>query len=160
MSLAVHQMILALLDAGKARYRVLEHEPAGLSQDVSLVRGTRLEEACKAMAVRAKPTKKSKERSFFLLVFPSDKKADFGLLEGFADARLCDTTELLALTDCEIGTVPPFSFNPDLQLIADPSILQHELFWFNAGLLDRSIQLNSEDYVRIAKPKMMTIVKE
>ena len=57
------------------------------------------------------------------------------------------------LTGCEIGAIPPFSFNPDLCLLVDPSLRErHEEIVFNAGRLDASILLNTEDYFRLAAP--------
>ncbi len=50
------------------------------------------------------------------------------------------------------GTVLPFSFNPDLELIADPSLRESKELFFNAARLDRSIALRTADYFAIAKP--------
>ena len=61
------------------------------------------------------------------------------------------------LTGCVIGAIPPFSFNDQLQVLADPLIQQNEDVVFNAGRLDRSIFMKLEDYIRIAKPQMAGI---
>ena len=45
-----------------------------------------------------------------------------------------------ALTGCVIGAIPPFSFNEQLQVLADPLVLQNEEVVFNAGrLIDPSL---------------------
>jgi Ala-tRNA(Pro) deacylase len=62
-----------------------------------------------------------------------------------------------ALTGCVIGAIPPFSFNDQLQVLADLLILQNEEVVFNAGCLDRSIFMKLADYVRIAKPQIVKI---
>jgi Ala-tRNA(Pro) deacylase len=62
-----------------------------------------------------------------------------------------------ALTGCVIGAIPPFSFNDQLQVLADPLIQQNEEVVFNAGRLDRSIFMKLDDYIRIAKPVLVKI---
>ena len=61
------------------------------------------------------------------------------------------------LTGCVIGAIPPFSFNDQLQVLADSLIQENEEVVFNAGRLDRSIFMKLEDYLRIAKPQLMKI---
>ena len=55
------------------------------------------------------------------------------------------------------GTVLPISYHPQLELIADPALLAHPELFFNAARLDRSIALASEDYVRLAAPRVEAI---
>jgi Ala-tRNA(Pro) deacylase len=44
-----------------------------------------------------------------------------------------------------------------LIVLADPRIQENREVVFNAGRLDRSIFMQSDDYVRIAKPEMVRI---
>ncbi len=44
-----------------------------------------------------------------------------------------------------------------LELIADPALLDHGELYFNAGRLDRSVALASEDYLRLARPRIARI---
>jgi Ala-tRNA(Pro) deacylase len=55
------------------------------------------------------------------------------------------------------GTILPFSFHPDLELVVDPGLLEHPEVFFNAARLDRSLALNTEDYLRIADPQVRTV---
>jgi Ala-tRNA(Pro) deacylase len=52
------------------------------------------------------------------------------------------------------GTVLPFSFNPELELIVDPSLLENDELYFNAARLDRSLVLSTDDYVALARPRI------
>ncbi len=52
------------------------------------------------------------------------------------------------------GTVLPFSFNPQLELLVDPSLLEHNELYFNAARLDRSLVLKTSDYIALAKPRL------
>ena len=48
------------------------------------------------------------------------------------------------------GTILPFSFNPELELIVDPKLLENNEIFFNAARLDRSMALKTSDYIRLA----------
>jgi prolyl-tRNA editing enzyme YbaK/EbsC (Cys-tRNA(Pro) deacylase) len=55
------------------------------------------------------------------------------------------------------GTILPFSFNPELNLMVDPSLLTNTEIYFNAARLDRSIVLKTSDYVALANPRLERI---
>ncbi|MGH2515280.1 MAG: YbaK/EbsC family protein, partial [Ktedonobacterales bacterium] len=55
------------------------------------------------------------------------------------------------------GTILPFSFNPELELIVDPSLLKNDEMYFNAARLDRSLALKTSDYVAAAAPRQERI---
>ena len=57
------------------------------------------------------------------------------------------------------GTVLPFSFNSELILIVDPSLREHDFIYFNAVRLDRSVELKTSDYLRIANPRFEQIAQ-
>ena len=92
-------------------------------------------------------------------MLPADYKADLQLIAhalGGTRASLASPDEVMRLTDCIFGSVPPFSFHEKLELIADPSLLaRYAELAFNAGLLDHSIILNTKDYKRIAQPRLV-----
>jgi len=65
-----------------------------------------------------------------------------------------------ALTGCVMGAIPPFTFHPRLRLLLDPQLKErYSEIAFNAGCLDKSIVLAVEDYLRIAKPELTTIIQ-
>jgi len=55
------------------------------------------------------------------------------------------------------GTILPFSFNQELDLIVDPSLLEHVELYFNAARLDRSLALSTSDYIALAGPRIERI---
>lgn len=103
-------------------------------------------------------------RIYVLAVFAADHKTDLKrLAEGLSGtkASLVSPDEVGDLTDCVIGSVPPFSFHDKLLLIADPSLFgRFDEIAFNAGLLDHSIILNAQDYARIAAPRIVSFTEE
>ena len=64
------------------------------------------------------------------------------------------------LAGCSAGTILPFAMNPQLELIADPSLGDVDQLFFNAARLDRSVALNTEDFLAIAKPRIEHIAGE
>ena len=57
------------------------------------------------------------------------------------------------------GTVLPFAFSPELELIVDPSLLENDELYFNAARLDRSVVLKARDYLTLAKPRIEGIAE-
>jgi len=55
------------------------------------------------------------------------------------------------------GTILPLSFHPELELMVDPALLEHDELYFNAARLDRSIVLKADDYVAVAQPRLERI---
>lgn len=98
-----------------------------------------------------------------LAILPADQQADLSALAhdiGGTRASLASPVEVDALTDCVFGAIPPFSFHPDLLLVADPLLFQRfDELAFNAGTLERSLILNTQDYQRIAQPKLVTFIR-
>ena len=152
---AVFEQLQQLLDAGAARYRVIEHAAEGKSDEVARIRGTLPSQGAKAMMCKHKDAKPG-EGPWLLAVLPGDQKLDFRQLAaavGIKKVTLASTEEAQQVTGCVMGAVPPFALSPDVRLVVDPALVeQHDEIAFNAGRLDRSMVLNTQDYVRIAQP--------
>ena len=154
----VHQRLCDLLDQHNAIYRVIEHEPEGRTEVIARIRGNRIEQSIKSIVVQVRLSRK--ENRYCLANVPGDCRIDFhGIQAQFqADsAAFAAREKAQELTGCVIGAIPPFSFHDQLQLLADPLILQNEEVVFNAGRLDRSIFMKLDDYIRIAKPQLAKI---
>ncbi len=156
-----YSRLIADLDATGARYRLIDHPPEGRTELVSTLRGNQLAQAAKCLIVMVKIGKK--ETRYVLAVVPGDARLDLAALKallggtyvGFAAA---DKAEQLA--GSVIGTVLPVSYSSQLELIADPTLLVHPELFFNAARLDRSVALATEDYVRLAVPRVEPIVAD
>ncbi|MBO3750122.1 YbaK/prolyl-tRNA synthetase associated domain-containing protein [Streptosporangiaceae bacterium NEAU-GS5] len=155
----MYERLLADLDAGGARYRIIEHPPEGRTDLVSALRGNDVAHAAKCLVVMVKIGKK--QTRYVLAVVPGDARLDLqaikdrhaGTYVSFAGK---DKAEELA--GSESGTVLPFSYHPELELIADPALLAVPEIFFNAARLDRSLALATDDYIRLAKPHVVPIV--
>jgi len=156
----VHGRLRALLDEGGAIYRVLEHEPEGHTEIISRVRGNRLQQAIKSIVVQVRLNKK--ESAYCLANVPGDCRVDLDGIKAHFNAAgiaIAGREKAEQLTGCPIGSIPPFSFNDQLILLADPLIRENEEVVFNAGRLDRSIFMKMDDYFRIAEPRVVNIAK-
>jgi len=157
----VFERLQALLALNQARYRLIEHPAAGRSVEVAAIRGTEVSQGAKALVCRVKIS--SNQRKNVLAVFPADKQADLDAIAraaGGKKASLASQDLARELTGCEIGAIPPFTFNPELHLLVDPSLRErHGEIVFNAGRLDASILLNTEDYFRLAAPEEAPLIK-
>lgn len=154
----IHQRLRDLLDREHASYRVIEHEPEGRTEVIAKIRGNRIEQSIKSIVVQVRLNRK--ENMYCLANVPGDCRIDFeGIKNHFqADSvAFASRDKAQALTGCAIGAIPPFSFSDQLQLLADPLIQQNEEVVFNAGRLDRSILMNLDDYLRIARPQLIQI---
>jgi Ala-tRNA(Pro) deacylase len=154
----IHQQLVDLLSQQGASFRVIEHVPEGRTEVIAQIRGNRLEQAIKSMVVQVRHGKK--DNRYYLANVPGDCRVDFQAIAsqlGGDSAAFAPRAKAEALTGCVIGSIPPFSFNEDLVVLADPGIQQNEEVVFNAGRLDRSIFMKMEDYLRIARPRLLSI---
>lgn len=136
---ATHQRLVALLTQENARYRVVNHEAVGKCEAVCKVKGNGVNQ-------------------HVLAILAADQQADLSQLAshlGGLRASLASPAEVDMLTGCVFGAIPPFSFHPNLKLVADPLLFERfDEIAFNAGLLEKSVIMNTQDYLRIARPEL------
>lgn len=154
----IHKQLCDLLNKQGAVYRVIEHAAEGRTELIAQIRGNRIEQSIKSMTLQVRLNRK--ENIYCLANIPGDCRVDFDGVKSYFNAdsvAFAARDKTQALTGCVIGAIPPFSFNEQLQVLADPLIQQNEEVVFNAGRLDRSIFMKMEDYIRIAIPKITKI---
>lgn len=156
-----YQQLIDLLDNHAASYRLIDHTPEGRTEVVSPMRGNALSAAAKCIVLMVKIGKKVTR--FVLAVVPGDARIDLNavkaLLGGtYISFASADIAERLA--GSVAGTILPFAFNPELELVVDPTLLENDELFFNAARLDRSLALKTRDYVALARPRIERIVQE
>jgi Ala-tRNA(Pro) deacylase len=154
----IHEQLRELLDREGAAYRLVEHEPEGRTEFVARIRGNEPRQAIKSIVVQVRLGKQGSK--YYLANVPGDCRIDLDALKTLCNAdsaAFAPREKAEALTGCVIGAIPPFSFNEELAVLADPLISQNREVVFNAGRLDRSIFMKPEDYLRIARPQMLKI---
>jgi Ala-tRNA(Pro) deacylase len=151
--------LISFLDQHGAQYRLINHLPEGRTEIVSTMRGNVLSQAAKCIVLMVKLGKRVTK--YVLAVIPGDARLDLNAVKAlmggtYISFASSDIAERLA--GSLAGTILPFAFNPDLELIVDPRLLTNDELYFNAARLDRSMALKTEDYVALAKPRVEQIV--
>ena len=150
-----YTQLIAFLEQHGVSYRLIDHAPEGRTEIVSPLRGNALSQAAKCIVLMVKIGKKVTR--YILAVVPGDARVDMqavksmmrGTYVAFASSDIAER-----LAGSVAGTILPFSFNAELELIVDPSLLENDEIYFNAARLDRSMVLKTSDYVAVAKPRL------
>lgn len=158
--MTIHEKIITLLEENHAIYRICEHQAEGRSEQIAAIRGNQPYQAMKAIIVMAKLSKK--ERKYYLAIIPGNKMLDLEAIKEYSGATkviFAPRETAKELSECEIGAIPPFSFNPELSLLVDPAVKTNTEIVFNAGLLTKSIFMKLTDYIAIVQPTFIPIAK-
>lgn len=155
--MTAYDRLIAMLDDHSADYRLIDHPPEGRTDLVSAMRAHPAREAAKCIILLVKTDKKSK---FVLAVIPGDARVDLGAVQrlmGGRSVHFAQQSVAETLSGCVAGTILPFASDERLNLLVDEGVASSPTMFFNAGRLDRSIALRTEDYLRIAKPRLAKI---
>jgi Ala-tRNA(Pro) deacylase len=153
--------LITFLDQHGVQYRLIDHTPEGRTELVSPMRGNALSQAAKCIVLMVKIGKKVTR--YILAVVPGDARVDLnavktlmgGTYVAFASSDIAER-----LAGSVAGTILPFSFNPELELVVDPSLLENDEIYFNAARLDRSMVLKTIVYVAVARPRIKRITED
>jgi len=147
----VYSNVIRILNAEGVDYQASEHEPVRTSEEAARVRGVELKTGVKAMVL------KTSEGDFFLILIPADHKVDFkkaAEMEKTKHVSLANPDEVLKLTGCKLGAVPPFGHKTKLKTCMQDTVLDNDWVNFNAGLRTRSVKMRSQDLKKIINPIM------
>jgi Ala-tRNA(Pro) deacylase len=150
--------IVALLTGTGANFRIIEHEAEGRSEKISAIRGNRPDQAAKAMVLDVRGG--GGGRRHVLAILPGSRKLDFDAVATLFEARKCgfaSPATAQELTGCVMGAVPPFTFDPALTVVVEQDLLANDTLFFNAGRLDRSMELDTKDWLAAANPRIARI---
>lgn len=156
----ITKVITDLLTKEQCWFETFEHEPVRTSEEAAKVRtGYTLEQGAKAIIIRVKKT--GGEKYFVMLVLPADSRFDSEKVKTLLetkDIRFATKEEIAILTNgIEIGGIPPFGNLFQLQVIADPILLENKKIIFNAGDRKFSVAMKAEDYKNIVRPTITAI---
>jgi len=147
------EKIKALLDENDVKYTLFEHEHVHTSEDAAKVRGTRIEQAAKAIIIKTKSGK------LVQFVLGGDRRINLKIIKKELlhekNVSLASPEEVLSATGCTVGSVPPFAnlFNSPMTQYFDKDLLDNqEEIVFSAGTHHDSIKMKSADFVRVNTP--------
>lgn len=154
-SARTYDRVMNLLQEHGVQYQVIDHLPEGRTDAASAARGHPLSEAAKCMVIEVRVER------YALCVVPGNMRVDLDAvsrLYGGTRARLAPVDVAEDLTGCRQGTIVPFSFRPqELDLLADPALLEKDQLYFNAARLDRSLAISARDFAQVARPQLRSI---
>ncbi len=141
---AVTERLVRWLRDEGAPFELVEHAPVLTSAEAARVRGTPLEAGAKALVLLAadRPVQ---------IVVPAHRRLDSTrarALVGSRTLRFATPEELLALTGCAPGAVPPFGNLFGLPVLADDGLAED--LAFNAGSTSVSLLMRAADVLRLS----------
>jgi len=148
--------IKKLLDSNNIQYKLMTHPPLSTSEEAHRIRGTPLEAGSKALIFRS-------EGKFLMLVISGDKKVDMKKLRHYLKTyrlTLATPEEVLEVTGCTIGSIPPFGNLFNIPVYVDKSLFRNETIYFNAGRHDTSMGMNIDDWDKVVKPIRVSVAQE
>ena len=144
--------LLELFQHEHVEYRLFEHAPVYTSEQASKVRGVELRSGVKAMLLR------THEGKFILADIAADRRIDFASLERMLASkhiRFATKEEVLSVTKCEPGSVHPIGRLFGIETYLDDTVLQNDRVNFNIGMLTKSVQITSQDLLRVMIPTVI-----
>lgn len=149
--LSVHDKILAKLQAAGVNYQYHVHPPVYTSEEAAKIRGTKLNQAAKALVVQI-------DKEYAVFVVPGDQRADLDALAKKTKAkkvRMASKESVLSKTGIEVGAIPPFGSTMEIKTYLDSRLTKVKEISFNIGLHDRSATIATEDYLRVEQPTLI-----
>src|SRR5437660_8275927 len=122
-----YTQLITFLDQHGVQYRLIDHAPEGRTEIVSPMRGNMLSQAAKCIVLMVKIGKKTTR--YILAVVPGDARVDLQAVKqllGGTYVAFASTDIAERLAGSVTGTILPFSFNDELELVADPSLLEND----------------------------------
>lgn len=150
--------LTALLDENGARYRVIAHAPEGRTVEASRLRSHPPHAAAKCVVARLKS--RGAEPRLVLVVVPGNQRVDFARLArvtGAERASFADRCSAERATGIPSGAITPIPLHP-IDLYVDADLLREPDLYFNLASLDRSVALNTDDYLRMTRPTVAVLI--
>ena len=144
----VHNEIIKLLDSNKVKYEASTHPAVRTSEEAAAIRGVNIKTGAKAMVILS-------EGKFYMFCLSAADKIDFKAVRrilGTDSVSLATPEEVLAVTHCVVGCVPPFgSALFGIKTYADKHLLLIPEINFSAGLLTHSVRVKTADWHRMVE---------
>ncbi len=155
--MAICSKLKKYLDGEKISYRTISHPQAFTMQEIAAASHIPGRMVAKSVVVKA-------NGGMALCVLPATSMVDFNAvaaLLGTAEVTLA-TEEDFAGTfeECELGAYCPFGHLYELPVVMDELMWQSPKMAFNAGTHQTLVEMEVEDYCRLANPQVGPIGKE
>ena len=133
--------IMEFLRSKGIDFEKLEHVPVTTSSAAAGARGSNLSQGAKAIVVKAND-------DYYHLIISAAVRLDNKKLRkilGTRRVRFATAEELLELTGCLPGAVPPFGNLFGLPVLMDDALMSEEIVYFNCGSHTVSLRMERAD---------------
>ncbi len=147
--------IQELLDSRHIPYELKHHPAVRTSKEAALARGESIQIGAKALLVKD-------DTHFVLLVLPAHLKLDTKKTKRILNSknlRFATPEELMQMAKVEKGAVPPFGPLFGVPMIVDQRLFENEYMAFNAGSLETSIKMRTQDYKMVINPRVEDVAE-
>lgn len=154
---APYDKIVQIFKLNGINYKEICHKKVASAIEYQAEMGTNLEEQAKALLLRYK---NGGDNGFYVIALQAQKQADLKKLKALLDVKtlkLAQKSQLVDVTGCNFGELPPLGSIFGLQLILDRDLLDQEKIYFNAGRLDKSFVVKPDDIVNLENPILTKI---
>ncbi|HTS78250.1 MAG TPA: YbaK/EbsC family protein [Bryobacteraceae bacterium] len=142
------------LDENEISYETISHSTAYTAQEIASLTHIKGIELAKTVMVKI-------DGGLAMAVLPASYQVDLALLKEAAGAK---TVELATeaefrsrFPECEVGAMPPFGPLYGMPVYVDESLTQDKSIAFSAGSHHELIRLFVDDFLRLVRPKIVTI---
>lgn len=156
MTISIRERVITALVAAGVGYRTLRHAPAVGSLRIAEQRGMPAAAGAKTLLVRA-------AGAYSLLVIPGNRRLSSPKLRrvmGTHDIRFARPQELLEVTGCRPGEVPPLGGLFELPVVMDPRVAANQEVAFTAGSTDESFVVKAEDLISLVQPRLADMTRD
>ncbi len=146
----VTRKILDFLRSKGINFEKLEHPPVTTSSAASGARGSSLSQGAKAIVVKAND-------QYYHLIISAAVPVDNNKLRkvlGTRRVRFATAEELMELTGCQPGAVPPFGNIFGLPVIMDNALMSEEEVYFNCGSHTVSLRMSRADLIKATEARV------
>jgi len=158
------KLIVLLTEKGVHFVLTKDHKPCRTSEESAQVRGVSLDSGAKALLICGKKkSARDGDVSFYLAVMSASNRfasKQFKRIIGCKSIRFATDDEVMEITDCLPGAVPPFGSIFGIPLWVDRSLSRQESINFNCGLRTASISMTYADYVSVEQPNTDVFTEE
>lgn len=128
----------------------LEHEPVITSEDAAKTRGFELKQGIKALLFT------DGKNNWVIVNVPADKKVNQNKVASQMSwsknsTRMATPEEVKEITDCEIGSVPPFGHKTLIPILVDMTVFDNTESAFNIGLRTNSVKILTSEMKNLFK---------
>lgn len=150
------QQIINLLNEKHIPFEHMTHDFVHRSEEAAKIRGSRFEEAAKALICQA-------DGKIIMAVVPGPVKMSYNILKKEIGAKklcLASPEDVLSAIGLAIGSVPPFGNLWNIPIYIEESLLHEEYMVFSAGSHYDSIRLKVKDYLLVVQGTVTDFKKE